>query len=502
MLERGRVFLFLISLVAVVNSATNGFDSSMMNSFLIMPQYVNYFNLNTTTEAINVAFINVGGFLGFLYSGWVVDHFGRKWGMAWGAIVTIVGVILQSAAVAEAMFVIGRFLIGNGMTITAVAAPTYIAEVAHPLHRGVGTSIYNSAWYVGSLVVAGVSIGTAQLPDTWTWRTPSILQLVPSALCLAFLAIIPESPRWLIYRDRHDEAFNILVQYHGNGDRDSSVVHAEFAEIQETLRYEKEHEGLGWKTLVSTPGNRMRLWINVSTAVLSQFIGSNIASYYLNTVLTDAGYTNENTQLIINTLLQLFNLICAIAGMLLVDKLGRRPLFLLSTSFMAVFMTLLGVLTKYYGSSANSAASNAIVACVFLFMGGYSFAWTPLSVLYPVEILSFPMRAKGMALNSGFIYASAFVNTYIIPYAMNGSRGWIFYIGTGIGIDGVALLIIWFWYKETKNKTLEEMDEIFDGAMHGEVANVMAVIEGEREMDLEKPLKGLSATVNEKTGEA
>jgi len=494
MLERGRIFLFLISLVAVVNSATNGFDSSMMNTFLIMPQYTDYFKLNTSTEALNVAIINVGGFLGFLYSGWLVDRFGRKLGMAWGASVTILGVILQSAAVAEAMFVIGRFLIGNGMTITAVAAPTYVAEVAHPMHRGVGTSIYNSAWYVGSLVVAAVSIGTAKLSGTWSWRSTSILQVIPSLLCLAFLIVIPESPRWLVYRDRHDEAFEILVKYHGNGDRDSSVVQAEFREIQETLKYEKENQGLRWKTLISTPGNRMRTWINVSTAILSQFIGSNIASYYLSTILTDAGYTDEHTQLVINTMLQFFNLCCAVAGTLLVDKLGRRPLFLISTSFMAVFMTLLGILTRYFANSTNASASKAIVACVFLFMGGYSFAWTPLSVLYPVEILNYPMRAKGMALNSGCIYASAFINTYIIPYALNTTRGWIFYICTGIGIDGIALLIVYFFYKETKGKTLEELNELFDGTMHADVPNVIDVIKAEKQDDFEKA----AITVEEK----
>jgi len=380
------------------------------------------------------------------------------------------------------------------MTITAVAAPTYVAEVAHPMHRGVGTSIYNSAWYVGSLVVAAVSIGTAKLSGTWSWRSTSILQVIPSLLCLAFLIVIPESPRWLVYRDRHDEAFEILVKYHGNGDRDSSVVQAEFREIQETLKYEKENQGLGWKTLISTPGNRMRTWINVSTAILSQFIGSNIASYYLSTILTDAGYTDEHTQLVINTMLQFFNLCCAVAGTLLVDKLGRRPLFLISTSFMAVFMTLLGILTRYFANSTNASASKAIVACVFLFMGGYSFAWTPLSVLYPVEILNYPMRAKGMALNSGCIYASAFINTYIIPYALNTTRGWIFYICTGIGIDGIALLIVYFFYKETKGKTLEELNELFDGTMHADVPNVIDVIKAEKQDDFEKA----AITVEEK----
>lgn len=454
---------------------SNGFTNStlLLGSFGAMKQYADYFNLDTQTQALNNAILYVGGFVGFVYSGWFCDKYGRKWCMAFGAIVTLVGVLLQSAAVAEAMFVIGRFLIGNGLTVTAVAAPVYVGEMAHPDNRGFGTSIYNGAWYVGSLIAAGICLGTLGISNgEWMWRIPSIIQAVPSALCIMFLAFIPESPRWLVSKGREEEAFEILVKYHGNGDPNDLLVLAEFQEIKDTLKFEATNTQ-SWKSLVSTPGNRKRTWINVSSGTLSQFVGSNIATYYIAQVLTDAGYQNATTQLTINTLLSLFNLCCAVAGTLSVDRIGRRWMFLLGTGSSAVWLTITGVLTKYYGTNdTNPSGNKAIVAAVFLFMGSYSYCWTPLSVLYPVEIMNFTMRARGMALNSAFIYASAFITIYVIPFGMN-NLGWSFYLLTGIGINGLALIIIWFSYPETKGKSLEEIDELFDGARHTDAPNVL-----------------------------
>ena len=309
------------------------------------------------------------------------------------------------------------------------------------------------------------------------WRIPSILQAIPSALCILFLAVIPESPRWLIFKNRDEEAFQILVKYHGNGNPNDPVVLTEFQEIMDTLAYEAT-QTQSWKALIDTPGNRKRAWINVSSGVLSQFVGSNIATYYIATILNDAGYTNNNTQLTINTLMSLFNLICAVAGTLSTDLVGRRTMFLADTASSMIWLIITGVLTHYYGGSDsnNTAGNKAIIAAVFLFTGSYSYCWTPLSVLYPVEIINFTIRARGMALNSAFIYASAFINIYVIPYGME-NLGWKFYILTGVGINSLALITIWIWYVKTKGKSLEELDELFDGARHSDAPNVLDMMQ-------------------------
>lgn len=108
------------------------------------------------------------------------------------------------------------------------------------------------------------------MKSNWGWRIPSLLQAFPSALQIIFIWFIPESPRWLIARDRGEEAYEILVKYHAEGDRDSEFVKAEYAQIEKTLELEKETSKHGWMELVATPGMRKRMLIGAFLGLVTQ----------------------------------------------------------------------------------------------------------------------------------------------------------------------------------------------------------------------------------------
>lgn len=212
----------------------------------------------------------------------------------------MVGAILQTASVDIAMFLVARLLLGMGIPFCINGASQLIAELCYPREAGVLNGLFNESWYAGAIIAAGVTLGTFDRKDTWAWRIPSLVQIAPSLLQLTFIWFIPESPRWLISKDRNDEAFDILIKYHAEGDRENAFVRAEFQEIQLRVRYEIENSKRRWVELLQTPGNRKRAFIAACVGLFSQWSGNGLVSYYLAKVLATVGIKDKRTQNEIN----------------------------------------------------------------------------------------------------------------------------------------------------------------------------------------------------------
>ncbi len=116
-----------------------------------------------------------------------------------------------------AMFLVARLLLGMGIPFCISGASQLIAELAYPREAGVLNGLFNESWYAGAIIAAGTTLGTFSRTDDWAWRIPSLVQAVPSLLQLTFIWWVPESPRWLLSKDRADEAFDILAHYHAEG---------------------------------------------------------------------------------------------------------------------------------------------------------------------------------------------------------------------------------------------------------------------------------------------
>lgn len=193
--------------------------------------------------------------------------------------ITIIAVILQTAAQDVAMFVVARILVGFGTSASGLSGPTYLAETL-PVHwRAWGLGVFNDFYYVGGLIAAGVSYGTSTMPSTWAWRISSLVQGVFSILCIVLLLFIPESPRWLAYQGHREEALEVVAQTYANGDRTNPIVLAQYKEIIDTIDYEKNvGETLALIQIVKTPSARKRVTLAVSAAVFSTIAGSTSGS--------------------------------------------------------------------------------------------------------------------------------------------------------------------------------------------------------------------------------
>ena len=176
------------------------------------------------------------------------------------------------------MYIFARLILGFGIPTCIVSGSSLIGELGYPKERPVLTSLFNVAYFFGQIAAAGITFGTNSIPNDWAWRIPSFLQMAPSLLQITFIYMIPESPRWLISHDRIEEAEDILVKYHAEGDAESEFVKAEMTQIRATLQLETEAARHSWMDLVSTAGMRRRLLITSFLGLFTQWSGNTLIS--------------------------------------------------------------------------------------------------------------------------------------------------------------------------------------------------------------------------------
>lgn len=210
--------------------------------------------------------------------------------------------------------------------------------------------------------------------------------------------------------------------------RSDPLVQYEFQEIKAAIQFDRTvAENVGWKSLIATPGNRKRMRIIVAIAFFSQWSGNGLVSYYLTKVFDQIGITGTGTQLLINGILQIWNLFWAMSASFMVDRLGRRFLFLLSAGLMTLFYMAQAICFSQYAQHGTAAAGHAVIAFIFLFYAAYDIAFTPLIVSYTVEILPYSLRAKGFNVFSFVISLALIFNQYVNPIALD-ALGWKYYV--------------------------------------------------------------------------
>jgi sugar porter (SP) family MFS transporter len=420
--------------------------------------------------------MSVGSLVALPVTPYIADIAGRRAGIITGCLIMIVGVILQSMGLNIHMFIAARFLIGFGVAIAHGSAPLLIAELVHPQHRAIFTTIYNSTWYFGSIIAAWLTYGkshvsvdvpsltcsgTFTIPNAWSWRIPSIVQAVPSVIQLIAIWLVPESPRYLIAKGKNEKALQILGKCHARGDVNDELVQIEYREIRETLALEKEFEGNGWLELFQTPGNRHRLIILISLGFFSQWSGNGLVSYYMSDVLQGAGVTSAKLRLEINGILNIVNFLTALTMCFFIDKFGRRPLFLFATGGMCASFVIWTIFAAEFKKTGIHTLGYLEVAFIFLYYVFYNCAWSGLLVGYAVEILPYKLRAKGLTLMFLAVDLALFFNSYVNPVAL-AKLDWKYYIVYDCWL-AVEFVVVYFYYIETRNTPLEEIVKYFDG---------------------------------------
>lgn len=392
---------------------------------------------------------------------WSNNRFGRKKSIAVGYFWLALGVSIQTAAQNPAMFVIGRLCIGGVSAFYGASAPILITETAFPTHRGTLTAIFNSGWYVGSLLAAWSTYGTREYSSNWAWRVPSILQaLIPVCFCAGFF-MAPESPRWLASQGRSEEAREFFIKWHAGGDSSSHLAKFEYEEVIRTLNAENEaNSKTSYAQMFRTKGNLHRSLITITLGLSAQWAGNGIVSYYLVDALELSGITSVTQQTLISGFLQIWNLIFAVGAAFMVDRFGRRKLFLASSLGMLASYIVVSGLSGSFATTQAESTGIAIIPFLFIFFAFYCIAFTPLIVSYTCEIWQFQYRARGVSMCQIVTQLAIFFNIFVNPVALD-AISWKFYIVYCVILVFITVNV-WFNYPETKGHSLEEMALVFD----------------------------------------
>ncbi|KAH8718549.1 Lactose permease [Beauveria bassiana] len=474
------VMVYLFSVVGFLCSTMNGYDASLINNLLQNHDFQATHDVGRDGlgAGIVAAMYQIGGVAVLPLVGPVIDRFGRRAGMALGAALVIIGTVVQGTSTSSphrdglGQFMGGRFLLGFGVGLAASAGPMYVVEINHPAYRGVVGAIYNCLWLAGAILAAGAARGSLAVSAAFSWRLITWLQCLFAGVVLVLCPLLPESPRWLYVHGAPDKARSFLVRYHGVGDEASVWPALQMREYEAALRLDgADKRWYDYSALFRDRPAAYRLVCSISVAALAQWLGNAVLSYFLGSVLYNAGYTEPIQQSNITLINNVIQFVCACCGAVLVDRVGRRPLLLFS--FSACTVVWLGMTiassrfaASYAGETADGVpiytdanASRACLAMIFLFGAVFSIGVTPLQGLYIVEVLSFEQRAKGMAFGNLAVNAAGLLNQFAWPVSM-AKIGWRTYI---IFIIWDAIMTVWVYFvlPETKGRTLEELDEIF-----------------------------------------
>ncbi|KAL4940863.1 hypothetical protein BDV06DRAFT_13219 [Aspergillus oleicola] len=469
--------LYLILFPACMGiEITSGFDSQIINTVQIVYTWNKYFGeltgeMNDDGLPEYAIAGELKGFLGAAYSlgailslpfvPWINQRFGRRWTIMFGSCVSLLGAILQGFSNGTAMYCIARIFLGFGIPFCIVAGSSMLGELGYPKERPILTSLFNSSYFIGQIIAAAVGLGTVTIATDWAWRVPSLLQIAPALVQVVTVMFLPESPRYLISKDRTDEAVEILTKYHAEGDRDSVIVRAEIAQIERAIKLELEEAKQSWGDMFRTAGMRRRLLISAFLGLFTQWSGNTLISYYLSDLLDMVNITDSVTKSEINVGIACWGLVNGTALALTVPRFKRRTMYITCASCLLCVYIAWTISMERFMTTEVRAAAIMTILFIFLYSPAYNLGYNALTYTYLIELFPYMGRSRGLSWFQFYGRGAAFFATYVNPIGLERIQWrWLIVYCCWLGFE---LVFIYFFFPETHGRTLEELSFIFEG---------------------------------------
>jgi len=435
-------FIILISFVAAFGGLLFGFDTAIISGAI--PYITSYFQLNEYMLGWAVSSILIGCALGALIAGVSADKYGRRITLMICAVLFAVSGLGASLSNELYLFILFRLVGGLGVGAAAMVSPMYIAEIAPAKLRGRLVAFYQMAIVIGILL----AYFSNYLFDGWgtsNWRWMFASQAMPSILFLLLLFVVPETPRWLIMKGKKNEAAQILAKI-----SQEMPINAAVHEIEQS--FQNDHK-ISLRLLFSKTYKPV-LFIGILVAVFQQVTGINSIIYYAPVIFKETA--NDSSSSLMQTIIMgVVNVIATFGAIALVDKLGRKKLLVSGCVIMGISLIAVGLCFQY-----RYFDNYIVLVFMLLYVAAFGSTLGAVVWVYLAEI--FPNRIRSIALSVATLalWLADFVVTLTFPVLTKqlGIAGTMFIYA---GFCAVAFVYMLFKVKETKGKSLEEVESLF-----------------------------------------
>jgi MFS transporter, SP family, arabinose:H+ symporter len=441
MKERNSTFLILVTFAAALGGLLFGFDTAVISG--VVPFIKTYFNLNDIALGWAVSSLLVGCIFGVIISGKPADIFGRRKTLILASLLFFISAIGSALSDHLTVFIIFRFIGGIAVGTASTLSPMYISEISPAEKRGSLVSL-NQLTIVIGILVAFFSNYLLANTGVNNWRWMLAIMGMPALLFFITLLFIPESPRWLVQKNKNEEAFNILEKING-----TNTARDELKSIEESITSEVK----GSLREVFSKQISPLIWIGIVVAVFSQVTGINSIMYYAPMIFAKTGI-GVNNALMQTVAVGTVNLIFTFVAIKYIDKFGRKPLLIAGACGMTVSLMVLAA--AFY---LHEFGGYLILAFVLLYIASFAMSLGPVTWVFIAEIYPNRIRSEAMSVAIVFLWAAVFLVSFTFPYMLN-----VFGGGTAFLVFGFMCVIYLFFLlkkvPETKGKSMEELEKI------------------------------------------
>ncbi|KAI8068553.1 general substrate transporter [Gongronella butleri] len=454
----GKAYNFACASFAAIGSFLFGYDSGVIGGIIVEEQFIKYFdNPSAEIQGAIVALFQAGCFFGAISAMWFASTLGRKRSIQVGSALATVGGALQTGAINVGMFIGGRFVIGLGVGILSSIVPMYQAEISRPNSRGLTVGLFQQFIGFGFLAATWVCYGTSFMTNDTQWRLPVGIQVPPAVILFVGTFFLPYSPRWLMTKGREEEAHQVLTRLLD----DPVEIDRTFTEIQAELEEERRMVSNNPLELFSKKYIK-RTFMACGVQIGCQLTGVNVSTYYGTTLYVALGFSTQ-ISLLVNALFSVVgNVTNMIAISAILDRVGRVKLLWLGNLGMGTFLLLIAALYGKFpgvkdaeGFDPYYSAHVAIIVFMFMFSVCFSVSYGPVSWVLQSEVYPLRVRSVGNCMATASNWIMNLWISYATPSALASISSRYFYVY--MATNYAFAVIVYFFFIETKGKTLEEL---------------------------------------------